>query len=84
MSRIVTFFFFVRNDPKPKVMSRFSLGDVREARCPLSHRWSDMTSILPYAAHESRNQGRVVSLSVLSLLTAWVLLLHLREAHRTA
>ena len=27
--------------PKPKVMRRFSLGDVGEARWPPSHRWTD-------------------------------------------
>ena len=58
--------------PKPKVMPRFSLGDVGEARWPLSHRWTDTSPILPDASHDSRNQGRVVSLSALSLLSAWV------------
>ena len=47
----------------PKVMPRFSLGDVGEARWPMSHRWTDTSPILPDAAHDSRNQGRVVSLS---------------------
>ena len=50
--------------PKPKVMPRFSLGDVGEARWPVSHRWTDSSPILPDAAHNSRNQGRVASLSV--------------------
>ena len=49
-------------------MPRFSLGD-GEARWPLSHRWTDTSSTLPDAAHDSRDQGRVVSLSVLSLLS---------------
>ena len=49
--------------PTPKVMPRFSLGDVGEARWPLSHRWTDKSPILADAAHHSRNQGRVVSLS---------------------
>ena len=53
--------------PTPNVMPRFSLGDVGEARWPLSHRWTDSSSILPDAAHDSRNQGCVVSLFVLSL-----------------
>ena len=44
-------------------MPRFSLGDVGEARWPLSHRWTDKSPILADAAHHSRNQGRVVSLS---------------------
>ena len=48
--------------PTPKVMPRFSIGDVAEARWPLSHRWTDTSPILPDAAHDSRNQGRVVSL----------------------
>ena len=69
--------------PKPKVMPRFSLGDVGEARWPLSHRWTDTSSILPDAAHDSRNQGRVVSLSVLSLLSAYVRLRQLREVHHS-
>ena len=67
--------------PKPKVMPRFSLGDVGEARWPLSHRWTDTSPILPDTAHDSRNQGRVVSLSVLSLLSAWFRLCQLREVH---
>ena len=58
--------------PTPKVMPRFSLFDVGEARWPLSHRWTDASSTLPVAAHDSRNQGRVVSLSELSLLSACV------------
>ena len=57
--------------PTPKVMPRFSLDD-GEARWPLSHRWTDTSSILPDAAHDSRNQGRVVSLSALSFLSARV------------
>ena len=69
--------------PKPKVMPRFSLGDVGEARWPLSHRWTDTSSTLPDAAHDSRNQGRVVSLSVLSLLSACVRLRQLREVHHS-
>ena len=40
-------------------------------------------SILPDAAHDSRNQGRVVSLSVLSLLSACVRLYQLREVHHS-
>ena len=50
--------------PTPKVMPRFSLGDVGEARWLLSHGWTDPSPILPDAAHDSPNQGRVVSLSV--------------------
>ena len=74
--------------PIPKVMPRFSLGDVGEARWslslwPLSHRWTDTSPILPDAAHDSRNQGRVVSLSVLSLLSACVRLCQLREVHHS-
>ena len=67
--------------PKPQVMPRFSLGDGGEARWPLSHRWTDTTPILPDVAHDSRNQGRVVSLSALSLLSACVRLCKLREVH---
>ena len=67
--------------PKPQVMPRFSLGDGGEARWPLSHRWTDTTPILPDVAHDSRNQGRVVSLSALSLLSACVRLHQLREVH---
>ena len=40
-------------------------------------------SILPDAAHDNRNQGRVVSLSVLSLLSACVRLCQLREVHHS-
>ena len=69
--------------PKPKVMPRFSLGDVGKARWPLSHRWTDTSLILPDAAHDSRNQGRVVSLSVFSLLSACVRLCQLREVHHS-
>ena len=59
----------------PKVMPRFSLGDVGKARWPLSHRWTDTSPILPDAANDSRNQGRVESLCVLSLSSACVRLL---------
>ena len=68
--------------PTPKVMP-FSLGDVGKARWPLSHRWTDTSPILPDAAHDSRNQGRVVSLSVLSVLSACVRLCQLREVHHS-
>ena len=67
----------------PKVMPRFSLGDVGKARWPLSHRWTDMSPILPDAARDSRNQGRVVSLSVLSLLPACVRPCQLREVYHS-
>ena len=69
--------------PTPKVMPRFSLGNVGEARWPLSHRWTDTSPLLPDAANDSRNQGRVVSLSVLSLLSACVRLCQLREVHHS-
>ena len=69
--------------PTPKVMPRFSPGDVGEARWPMSHRWTDTSPILPDAAHDSRNQGRVVSLSVLSLLSACVRLCQQREVHHS-
>ena len=55
--------------PKPKVMPRFSLGDVGEARWPLSHRWTETSHILPDVAHDSRNQRHVGSFSALSLLS---------------
>ena len=64
-------------------MSRFSVVDVGEAQWPLSHRWTDTSPILPEAAHDSPNQGRVVSLSVLSLLSAFVRLRQLREVHHS-
>ena len=69
--------------PAPKFMPRFSIGDVGETRWPLSHGWTDTSPILPDAAHDSRNQGRVVSLSVLSLLSACVRLCQLREVHHS-
>ena len=69
--------------PTPKVTPRSSLGDVGEARWPLSHRWTDTSSTLPDAAHDSRNQGRVVSLYELSLLSACVRLCQLREVHHS-
>ena len=69
--------------PTPKVKPRSSLGDVGEARRPLSHRRTDTSAILPDAAHDCRNQGRVVSLSVLSLLSACVQLCQLREVHHS-
>ena len=69
--------------PTPKVMPRFSLGDVGEARWPLSHRRTHTSPILPDAAHDSRNQGRVVSLSVLSLHSACVRLCQLRKVHHS-
>ena len=50
---------------------------------PGSHRWADTSPIWPDAAHDSRNQGRVVSLSVLSLLSACVRLCQLREVHHS-
>ena len=43
--------------PTPKVTPRSSLGDVGEARWPLSHRWADTSSTSPDAAHDSRNQA---------------------------
>ena len=67
--------------PKSKVMARFSLGDVGEAPWLLSHRWTDTSPILPDTAHDSRNQGRVVSLFALNLLSACVRLRQLREVH---
>ena len=67
--------------PTPKVMPRFSLGDVGEARWPLSYRWTDTSPILPDVAHDSRNQGRAVSFSLLSLLSACVRLCQPREVH---
>ena len=69
--------------PSPKVKPRFSPGDVGEVRRPLSHRWTDTSPILPDAAHDSRNQGRVVSLSELNLLSACVRLCQLREVHHS-
>ena len=69
--------------PTPKVAPRSSLGDVGEARWPLSHRSTDTSSILPDAAHDSRNQGRVVSHSELSLLSACARLCQLREVHHS-
>ena len=70
--------------PTPKVMPRFSLGDVGEAWWPLSHRWTDTSPILPDAAHYSRNQGRVVSLSVLSPLSECVRLPAARTSSQLA
>ena len=67
--------------PEPKVVPRFGLGDVREARWLLSHRWTKTTPILPDAVDDSRNQRRVVSLSALSLLSDCVRLRQLREVH---
>ena len=66
-----------------KAMPRFSLGDVGEARWPVSHTWTDTSPISSDAAHDSRNQGRVVALSVLSLLSACVRLRQLREVHHS-
>ena len=66
--------------PTPKVTPRSSLGDVGEARWPLSYRWSDTSSTLPDAAYHSRNQGRVVSHSELSLHAE---LCQLREVHHS-
>ena len=37
--------------PTPKVMPRFSLGDVGEARWPLSHRWTDTIRISGQMRH---------------------------------
>ena len=59
----------------------FSLGDVGEARWPLSHRWTDRSLIWPDAAHDSLNQTPVVSFSLLSLLSSCVRLRQLREVH---
>ena len=59
------------------------LGDVGEARWPLSHRWTDTSPTLPDAAYDTRNQGRVVSHSELSLLSACVRLCQLREIHHS-
>ena len=68
--------------PTPKVTPRSSLGDVGEARWT-EHRWTDTSSTLPDVAHDSRNQGRVVSLSELSLRSACVRLCQLREVHHS-
>ena len=78
-----TQWFRAEEFPTPKVMPRFSLGDVGEARWPLSHRWTDTSPILPKAAHVSRNEGHVVSLSLLSLLSACVRLCQLRKVHHS-
>ena len=59
------------------------LGDVGEARWPLSRRWTDTSPTLPDAAHDTRNQGRVVSHCELSLLSACVRLCQLREVHHS-
>ena len=59
------------------------LGDVGEARWLLSHRWTDTSPTLPDAAYDTRNQGRVVSHSELSLLSACVRLCQLREVHHS-
>ena len=67
--------------PTLKVLPRFSLGDVGEARWLLSQRWADTSPILPDAAHDSRNQGRVVSPSALSLVSTCVRLRQLRQVH---
>ena len=72
--------------PLPYTESHATLhyvGDVGEARCPLSHRWTDTSPILPDTAHDGRSQGRVVSLSVLSLLSACVRFCQLREVHHS-
>ena len=65
----------------PKVMPRFSLSDVGEARWLLSHRSTETSPILPDAAHDSRNQRRVVLLYASSLFSACVRLRQLREVH---
>ena len=44
---------------------------------------TDTSPILPDAAHDSRSQGRAVSLSVLSLLLACVRLSQVREVHHS-
>ena len=59
------------------------LGGVGEARWPLSHRWTDTSPALPDAAYDTRNQGRVVSHSELSLLSSCVRLCQLREVHHS-
>ena len=66
-------------------MPRFSLGDVGEARWPLSQTdgWTDTSPTLPDAVYDSRNEGRVVSLSVLGLLSACVRFRQLREVHQS-
>ena len=69
--------------PTPKVTPRSSLSDVEEARWPLSHRWTDTSPTLPDAAYDSRNQGRAVSHSELSLLSACVRLCQLREVNHS-
>ena len=69
--------------PTPKVTPRSSLGDVGIARWPLSHRWTDTSSTLPDAAYDSRNQGRVVSHSELTVLSACVRLCQPLEVHHS-
>ena len=59
------------------------LGDVGKARWPLSHRRTDTSPTLPDAAYHTRNQGRVVSHSELSLLSACVRLCQLREVYHS-
>ena len=46
----------------PKVMPRFSLGDVGEARWSLSHRWTDTNPILPAARGSSQLAASAESL----------------------
>ena len=53
----------------------------RGGRCRIP--WTDTSPILPAAADDSRNQGRVVSLSVLSLVSACVRLRQLREVQHS-
>ena len=67
--------------PTPKVIPRFSLGDVGESRWLLSHRWTETSPILPDVAYDSRNQCRMVSRSALGLLSACVRPRQLREVH---
>ena len=73
-----TWYDLVRYMPAPN-----RLGDVGEAQWPLSRRWTDTSPTLPDAAYDTRNQGRVVSHSELSLLSACVRLCQLREVHHS-
>ena len=47
------------------------LGDVGEARWPLSHRLTDTSPTLPDAAYDKRNQGHPVSYTHLTLPTIY-------------
>ena len=75
------FFFWVGMQPW-YISTYIYVSGTRYIKADL-HRWTHTSPTLPDAAYDTRNQGRVVSHSELSLLSACVRLCQLREVHHS-